>query len=77
LLEPVARKAGTAGSEGARRNLLLRRTTQAAHSRRLRHLDDLTEKITAFEKRYNHPARPFDWRFDRTDLNQLMQRIEA
>ena len=40
-------------------------------------LDDLTEKITAFEKRYNRAARPFDWRFGRADLNQLMQRIAA
>jgi transposase len=40
-------------------------------------LDDLTEKITAFQKRYNRAARPFDWRFDRADLNQLMQRIAA
>jgi transposase len=40
-------------------------------------LDDLTEKITAFQKRYNRAARPFDWRFNRADLNQLMQRIAA
>jgi hypothetical protein len=40
-------------------------------------LDDLTEKITAFEKRYNHAARPFDWRFGRADLNQLIHRIAA
>jgi hypothetical protein len=40
-------------------------------------VDDLTEKITAFEKCHNRAAHPFDWRFDRADLNQLMQRIEA
>ena len=40
-------------------------------------VDDLTEKITAFEKRYKRAARPFDWRFGRADLNQLMQRIAA
>jgi hypothetical protein len=31
-------------------------------------LEDLAKKITAFEKRYNDAAHPFDWRFDRTDL---------
>ena len=36
-------------------------------------LDDLASKITAFENRYNNAARPFDWRFDRTDLNRLLE----
>ena len=40
-------------------------------------LDTLANKITAFEKRYNDAARPFDWRFGRTDLNQLLNRIAA
>ena len=40
-------------------------------------LDDLASKITAFEKRYNTAARPFDWRFGRTDLNRLLNRIAA
>jgi transposase len=39
--------------------------------------DDLAAKIAAFEKRYNKAARPFDWRFGRTDLNQLLTRIAA
>jgi transposase len=38
---------------------------------------DLATKITAFEQRYNHAARPFDWRFGRTDLNRLLTRIAA
>ena len=58
-------------------DLLLRRATQAAHPDDFANLDDLTEKITAFEKRYNHAARPVDWRFDRADLNQLIHRIAA
>ena len=41
-------------------------------------LDDLAEQITGVpEARYNHAARPFDWRFDRDDLNQLIDRIAA
>jgi transposase len=39
--------------------------------------DVLAAKITEFEKRYNQAARPFDWRFDRNDLNQLLDRIAA
>lgn len=40
-------------------------------------LEDLAKKITAFEKRYNDAAHPFDWRFDRTDLHRLLDRIAA
>jgi hypothetical protein len=33
---------------------------------------DLAAQIIAFEKYYNAAARPFDWKFTRTDLNQLL-----
>ena len=39
--------------------------------------DELARQITAFEKRYNHAARPFDWRFSRNDLNHLLNRLAA
>jgi transposase-like protein len=39
-------------------------------------LDELAEQILAFEKHYNATARPFDWRFNRTDLNQLLARVK-
>jgi hypothetical protein len=38
-------------------------------------LDHLAEQILAFEQHYNAQARPFGWRFTRTDLNQLLARI--
>jgi transposase len=38
-------------------------------------LDSLAEQILAFEHHYNATARPFDWRFTRTDLNQLLTRL--
>jgi transposase len=38
-------------------------------------LDGLAEQILAFENHYNAAARPFDWRFTRTDLNQLLTRL--
>jgi len=40
-------------------------------------LDELADKITAFEQRYNKASRPFDWRFNRDDLNRLLERIAA
>jgi transposase len=40
-------------------------------------LDDLAEHLTAFEARYNQAARPFDWRFNRDDLDRLLDRIAA
>ena len=38
-------------------------------------LDGLAEEILAFEQHYNATARPFGWKFTRTDLNQLLARI--
>ena len=38
-------------------------------------LDSLAEQILAFEQHYNATARPFDWRFTRADLNQLLTRL--
>jgi len=38
-------------------------------------LDELAAQILAFEKHYNSAARPFDWKFTRTDLNRLLARI--
>jgi len=40
-------------------------------------LEDLAEQLTAFEARYNQTARPFDWRFNRDDLDRLLERIAA
>ena len=37
-------------------------------------LDVLAAQILTFENHYNTAARPFDWRFTRTDLNQLLTR---
>ena len=39
-------------------------------------LDALAQRLTEFEPRYNATATPFDWRFTRTDLNDLVRRIE-
>ena len=40
-------------------------------------LDALTERILAFQDRYNATATPFDWKFTRTDLDRLLDRIAA
>jgi hypothetical protein len=40
-------------------------------------LEVLAKRLAAFEQRYNNAARPFDWRFNRNDLNRLLTRIAA
>ena len=35
-------------------------------------LEQLAEQLTAFEARYNQAARPFDWRFNRDDLDDSL-----
>ena len=39
-------------------------------------LDQVQDRLTAFERRYNHAARPFKWKFTPADLQNLMARIE-
>ena len=40
-------------------------------------LDALAERLVSFEGRHNQTAKPFDWRFTRSDLIELCKRIEA
>jgi transposase len=40
-------------------------------------LDQIRDRLAAFETRYNAIARPFSWKFTRTDLNDLLHRIDA
>lgn len=40
-------------------------------------LDQIRERLTAFEVRYNAIARPFSWKFTRTDLHDLLNRLDV
>jgi transposase len=40
-------------------------------------LDALKDRLERFEDRYNHTARPFDWRFTRTDLAAMLERLDT
>lgn len=39
-------------------------------------LDQVEDRLTTFEQRYNQAARPFRWKFTPADLEDLMARIE-
>jgi len=39
-------------------------------------IDALADRILAFERHYEQAARPFQWKFTRTDLRDLMERLE-
>ena len=39
-------------------------------------LDQIAERLAAFEARYNAAARPFDWSFGRDDLAKLLARLD-
>lgn len=73
LVDQVTRTEPYASAPG--RRLLLRHPAQTAHPDDFEDLDELTTQILAFEKHDNTAARPFDWRFTRADLNQLLTRI--
>ncbi len=40
-------------------------------------LNQIRDRLAAFETRYNAIARPFNWKFTRTDLDDLLHRIDA
>ena len=40
-------------------------------------LGQIRDRLAAFEIRYNTIARPFNWKFTRTDLDDLLNRIDA
>ncbi|MCU1614427.1 MAG: ISRSO5-transposase [Frankiales bacterium] len=40
-------------------------------------LEALAERLGAFEPRFNAAATPFDWRFGRAELADLLNRIDA
>jgi transposase len=40
-------------------------------------LDQIRDRLAAFETRYNAIARPFNWKFTRTDLHDLLHRIDT
>jgi transposase len=40
-------------------------------------LAQIRDRLAAFENRYNAIARPFNWKFTRDDLNDLLRRIDA
>lgn len=39
-------------------------------------LDELEDRILRFQRHYEHVARPFQWKFTRSDLRDLMERLE-
>jgi transposase len=40
-------------------------------------LDQIRDRLAAFEIRYNAITRPFTWKFTRTDLRELLHRIDV
>ena len=40
-------------------------------------LEDLAVRLHSFEHHYEAIAKPFEWRFTRADLQQLLKRIQS
>jgi transposase len=38
-------------------------------------LDEVAQRLLAFQRRYQQTAVPFDWRFTRADLDALLRRL--
>jgi len=39
-------------------------------------LADVEHRLLAFQRRYEQTAVPFDWRFTRADLDDLLRRLD-
>jgi hypothetical protein len=39
-------------------------------------LDQIEQRLSAFEQRYNANSRPFNWKFTPADLDDLLARLE-
>jgi len=39
-------------------------------------LAEVTQRLLAFQRRYQQTAAPFDWRYTRTDLDRLLRRLD-
>src|SRR6266516_4805894 len=86
LLEPVARKAGTAGSEGTparqragvtRRVLLLGHPRQAIRRATFTSVKELTTAIGVFIDHWNDHPRPFTWTKDADEILASIQRAKT
>jgi hypothetical protein len=40
-------------------------------------LDDVIQRLAAFETRYNQAAKPFKWKFTTTDLADVLDRLNT
>lgn len=40
-------------------------------------LDELADRVLAFQDRYNQTATPFDWRYTRDDLNKYLRKLNT
>lgn len=59
------------------RDLLLCRSAQGGGAQRFTDLDEIRTRLAEFEARYNAVAGPYNWRFTRTDLHALLDRLAA
>ena len=84
LLEPVARKRAWPVLRGPRRSNALGLPDEIFFSiiqrkvvspNEFDDLDVVVERLAAFETRYNQAAKPFNWKFTKYDLFDLLQRL--
>lgn len=71
---PPTRACLLAGPGG---DLLLRRAAQSVTPNDFLDPEQIRARLAAFEARYNAVATPFNWKFTRRDLDDLLRRIDA
>jgi hypothetical protein len=59
---------------GGAQNIIQRKVVKPAD---FADLAALADRLCRFEHCYNETARPFDWRFTRSDLAEMLHRLDA
>jgi hypothetical protein len=58
------------------RDLLLDPAAQGADPNDFTDLGEVAQRLLGFQRRYEQTAVPFDWRFTRADLDDLLRRLD-
>ena len=59
------------------RDLLLHRQRKVVSPDDFTDPDNVIDRLSAFESRYNQTARPFKWKFTTTDMDNFLDRLDS
>jgi hypothetical protein len=74
--EPAEELAEDEVEESQRHDWRSSRTSSPCYEADFTDLGEVEQRLLGFQRRYQQTAVPFDWRFTRSDLDQLLRRLD-